>query len=475
MCAKKKLPAELQAIDTTKDLETFLKQFDFTGLIMGHTRSVYCYGKNDVEMIVSGNSYAPSDQTSGRNLRIRCCTGAAWEQKIGFVEDDGTVWCSTMKAQLMTEQRWDYSSRPYREYTYPNAVKSWELSPWRICHSIDCGITQLQRDEEMLDILQDLNPYARDFVEDNMVNPMVYFMAPQLEVLAKAGYTFTKQFMAKELRRLEPHTVELFNRLTQPGNSPKEIFKTSKAVYSSLKEEQDLHIWDSFRRMDKTGVIPQDSIKLAYDSGALTPRILEDMRSVLSRTYKGKPVFTWETLQNYLNRIDLNEAIGRVEGLQILSDYLMMCKQLDIEPKIDGDSLKREHDVCARLCRQQVYDEKAAQRMAEACKDLQQYNYEEGDFLIRGFTDANDLLDEARQQHSCLACYCTAIEKRERLVFALRQTAQPEKSYATVELSTDGKTVRQVYMAYNTPLRSREAREFIERWKRVLTDRGLAS
>ena len=475
-CKKVVLPAALHALDPKKmTLEDFLKAFDFSGLIMGQRRGVY-YSRNKVEMVVSGNSFVPATSpVAGRAFPVAYCVGEQWNQKLCYVDDDGILWESTMTAKLLTEQKWGYNPRDYRAVTYANVVKKWDLTPWKTFRKVDAEHTQLQSDEELKAILWAKNPYVWSFVDEEMESPLLYFMAPQLETLCKAGYVFAQRIAKTFLQRLEPKTVLQFNRLTQPGKSPKEIFKTSRAVYTALKEEQDLQVWECFRKMDKAGTIPADSIKQAYDSGGLSPRILEDMRSILNRTYQGRPIFTWETLQNYLARLDLYEAIDRWEGLQILSDYLNMCHQLGIEPKTDGDSLKREHDVCARLCRQQVFNPEAAARMEKACQNLQRYNYQEQNFLIRGIRNVNDLVDEASQQRNCLASYCTYIESGSKLIFVLRETAFPDKSFATVELSPDGRTVRQMYMAYNTPVRNREAREFIERWKHVLTERGLTA
>ena len=46
----------------------------------------------------------------------------------------------------------------------------------------------------------------------------------------------------------------------------------------------------------------------------------------------------------------------------------------------------------------------------------------------------------------------------------MRETAHPEKSLVTVELSPDLKTIRQKYLAYNQPIRNKSISDFLDRW-----------
>jgi len=50
----------------------------------------------------------------------------------------------------------------------------------------------------------------------------------------------------------------------------------------------------------------------------------------------------------------------------------------------------------------------------------------------------------------------------------MRETAHPEKSLVTIELSPDCKTIRQKYLAHNQQIRNKSMTEFIERWYRQL-------
>ena len=189
----------------------------------------------------------------------------------------------------------------------------------------------------------------------------------------------------------------------------------------------------------------------------------------MNQKHENKAVFTFSTLVNYLQRLDQYEAIGTYEALTLISDYLESCRLLEMKPRIDGDSLKREHDVAARLVRQKR-NEIEAQKMTNGCKKLQEYNYENEKFIIRGVRDYDDLLNEAKQQHNCVASYSSRIASGHSLIFVMRRKESPNRSYVTIELSPDLLTVRQKFMAYNQPIRDKETTEFINEWQEHCKD-----
>ena len=309
-------------------------------------------------------------------------------------------------------------------------------------------------------ILEKTNPYGyRLWRENPSYKPEMLLIYPYLEQLAKAKYSFAHDVLYRGFA--DDKEIAYFNRLCKKGNSLKDIFKTDKVVYETLKTTR-LENWDVYRRLYRKGTVSKDTFVQVYNAH-YSNKVLEQINSVLSKTYEDKPVFTFDTLQNYLIRLDMYEAIGTEEALMLLSDYLNMCNMLGIRPKTDGDSLKREHDVIARTCRQKR-NEKMAEKMNASCEYLIKYNYAEEEFFIRGIKDYDDLIDEASQQHNCVASYAQRIIDRQSLIFTMRYTSSPNRSLVTVELSPDGRTIRQKYLAYNRPIHDRKISEFLERW-----------
>ena len=295
-------------------------------------------------------------------------------------------------------------------------------------------------------------------------------LCPQIELLDKAGYKFVEQ-LKQYPEHIDTATVTSFNRLikfeTKPGKL-QNLFKTTTEVCKILKEERQLLIWDQIRKVEKYSKTSPDELQIVYDNH-YSDGELANIQNILKQQYHNKNVFTFSSLVNYLNRLDQYEAIETTTALMLIRDYLESCRMLDMEPRIDGDSLKREHDVAARLVREKRNEIEAA-RLVEGCKKLQQYNYENDRFIIRGIRDYNDLLDEAKQQHNCVASYSHRIANGTSLIFVMRRKTVPNRSFVTIELSPDLSTVRQKFEAHNQPLRNREASEFIDEWQQHCKD-----
>lgn len=334
----------------------------------------------------------------------------------------------------------------------------------------------IQPEGKLHQIILQTRPWIKDWLLQNpLFNLKRYIAAPWLETLHKAGYdAVARRFLSMHV---DDKAIDNFNRLCGPGTKPKDIFKCSKTVYTVLKEEIDLQVWDTIRRLDKKGQITDDSIRIIYQMG-LQPKQLELVNSILGQTYHDKPVFTVESLVNYLNRLDMYEAVSTSEALPLLNDYLHMCHSLTMPPRIDGDSLKREHDIAARLVRQQR-DQKMAEMMRER-KEREQREIEEGNsrmkkaeyheniYFVRPIVDYDDLLDEAFQQDNCVASYAGRIASGQSRIFTMRETAHPERSLVTIELSPDCKTIRQKYLAHNHRIINKSINDFIDRWHKQL-------
>lgn len=353
-------------------------------------------------------------------------------------------------------------------------VRNMDLGRWAVPKKAEQNILFVQTDDELMHILREKKPWITAWLNEKNYALRAYLSAPWLETLDKAGYRFARVFLTGRTLCWEDNTrYQHLNLLVQPGTKPKDIFKTTKAVYSTLKEEENLQTWDIYRRMCKTGKLGQDTVKQVYDAG-YTPKDLEYVSTILGVKYHERSVFTWTSLINYLGRIDMYEAIDRREGLPILADYLSMCRQLEMEPRTDGDSLKREHDIAARLIRER-WNEQQAQQMREAEERLRReiaegaikkgrLAYSERVYTVKPITDYDTLIDEARQQHNCVASYADRIAKGTSVICTMRETASPERSLVTIELSPDLRTIRQKFLAYNQPIRSKAITDFIDRW-----------
>ena len=328
-----------------------------------------------------------------------------------------------------------------------------------------------QTNEEYKSILSASKPWIVKWMDEkdySLETYTAYVEAPWLETLEKAGYAIARSFMTFSFYNSRK-SRENMNLLTGPGSKPKEIFKTSSTVMEVLKNCVSSETWNAFRKLDNKRNLPKDTLVEIRDRGwrekhvEMAARILN-----LRQAGNGRPFFTWTSLINYLGRIDMYEAIDNTQGLELIIDYLHMCNELGMEARCDGDSLKREHDIAARLIRNRR-NEEAARRMEEQRLETERQIAEDV-YFVRAIRDYDDLLDEAKQQHNCLAGYADRIAKGESRIFVMREVTHPDRSLVSIELSPDCRTVRQKYLAYNTPIRNKSMSDFIDRWMRQINN-----
>lgn len=342
--------------------------------------------------------------------------------------------------------------------------KGFSFGKWK------CGVAfeniatmnMLQTHEELNALLLAHNPYlfkwakAHGFTNEKILYPLA---CPWIEILEKAGYEFVGK-----IDRYCQSEMQVIQRLCKNGSKPKEIFKTSKAVYTTLKNCTDLKVWDMFRKLDKFGRISYDEVSELYQSG-IRINEMQNVYQILSAQFDGKPIFNLHSLMNYLGRVDTYEAIERTEALGLLKDYIQSCLILGKKP-VFGDSLKREHDVAARLLRLKKDDVLDAQIRAVANDKM---DYKEDVFFIRSIKSYDDLLDEATQQSNSVACYGQMIAKGWRQIFVMREVANPDRSLVTVEYGRGGVfgsgRIIEKRTRFNGALRNKAQSDFLRRWE----------
>lgn len=420
----------------------------------------------DVEWIDfydNGRSYLRKAEYT-RDLLYCDRLGQVWKSSICF-ELDGTVAGGT------------YNERPEVGKVVAHCKSMSIKENWKRFNQMPIFDTSiiLNSDEELNEILRQCKPYTADWMESINFNnnPMTLLCCPQLEQLYKADYAFARRIVEEHyldktapirwFRQNDvPEEVRSFNLLCKPGTKPKDIFKTDKPVYSVLKNEADLKVWNRFRIIYSHGNINQDTLETLYQN-RYSEKQLKQMTSIINLKHEDKPVFTWNSLIAYLRRLDMYEAIETEEALPLIKDVIQMSQQLNVQPNVTGDSLKREHDVLARNIRQR-HDEVMALKMGESCEKLAKYDYSENKYFIRGIRSYDDLIDEAKQQHNCVASYASRIVNGTSLIYVMRATEQPDKSLITVELSPESKEIRQSYRAYNQQVTDKDQIKFLNEW-----------
>lgn len=400
------------------------------------------------------------------------------KQMIVFFDHNGEAYYTSLsfKYKKPSRQKHQFSKRklePTSAVFKEAEMQEFKFEKVRPLHKLvhPNNIVCLQSDETLREILKEKSPHLYSFIyltERFYTAPIIPLLAPQIEQLYKSGYHFVDEVTYPHVKKTD---IDRFNRLCKPGKNLKEVFKCERFVYETLRDVSFLETWDSYRKIQTNLRLNKEEFLMLLNIGYLTTADLNNLLFCLKETYQDKKVFTPNKLLNYLNRLDMYEAIATQEALQLLRDYLGMCRTLEVEPNLDGDSLKREHDVMARTLRES-YNEKLKERMDKSCAWLAQNNYVGEQYFIRGIESYDDLIDEAKQQHNCVASYANRIISKKSMIYVLRNKGLPEKSLATIELSPDQATIRQKFYAYNRPVDDPKHLAFLEEWMSLIEEKS---
>lgn len=315
-------------------------------------------------------------------------------------------------------------------------------------------------------------------------------LIPNVEILAKAGYLCSISILQKYANicpRVECSASSLSlikanqwrngkewldmkeGDFLLEGKSPSEILGGDKSICKFFKDIYDINeVCQTIRKLSEARV-SIDELSWMFNwcysnkSHKIDTRLFFEIQNILGHTYHNKPIISFKKLVSYLDRLNLNEAIDNRQAFDLLSDYFDTCKKLDMPPKIDSDSLMREHNVANRLWLQ-VKDEKENELLEKACSENAKLNYKEKEFFVRSIKDHKDLLDEAKQQSNCVASYSDRIIEGRSQIYVLRKTEEPDKSLVTLEIDPQTMKVGQCYLACNTPVKDGAIWDFIKKW-----------
>jgi len=104
--------------------------------------------------------------------------------------------------------------------------------------------------------------------------------------------------------------------------------------------------------------------------------------------------------------------------------------------------------------------EKTAEKMSAL-----NYSPAGNEFFIIAPTTSCDMIDEAEQQSNCLASYIKAVIRGQTHIVFLRKTAEPDKSYVTIQVTPDKIIIQAKGKGNHEP--KEEDKEFIREWAKA--------
>lgn len=346
------------------------------------------------------------------------------------------------------------------------------------------------RSEQVIYLKQTIELFEKDFPYSGIKTFMSTAGSDQHSVFLYMNLYIKNQNLEK-IAKIGPklaysgvYDYETFNRCFKKNkNSMKDICQMPDWLWKKLvKENVSLKTWNFIRiwyrqsLKDETSLAEEDINALISMSQNGSEKTLTSFKYIIRNATdeNGKKLFTITKLNRYLDRIDMYQAIDRYTGIEILRDYINMCKDLEIVPVTDSNSLKREHDVTARVHRdfaRRKWEEKNAEKQAkqeekfkEIYPQLEKFTYENDELQVVVPHSPKDMFDEARMNHNCLSSYVDNFAKGISKIFFIRRKEQPDKSYITVELNSTLCDYRQAYYAGNQPVTKKSDLTFIKNW-----------
>ena len=285
---------------------------------------------------------------------------------------------------------------------------------------------------------------------------------PQLELMFKTKF---KPFAVAWVR--EPENV-MFSRCFKDGKNLDDITKLPKYAWNMITDNTtDIGAYNEMRIWVQKENLSKETLEEIFDRHLRKPE-LEKVRKLCMRKFNDKSLYTLDTLLNYLHRCDVYQAIPIYEAIDLLNDYIKMSVDMGVEPLTNSNSLKREHDVMARNYYQwyRANRDKATEEKFKARSlKLQKYEYENDKYIIVTPHSVNELLEEANQQRNCLSCYANSYTNGRAQIFFMRKKNAPERSYISIEMSSDMTEFRQVYYACNRAVDNTQDLAFLNEWK----------
>ena len=362
---------------------------------------------------------------------------------------------------------------------YTNKTPTWTY--WKNIKNIDSGISNYFHRCNIInsveDILKETNPYGYAFAVQEKIHPLALVFFPQLEQLKKAGYSIADTIISKfndsfnasiygwRCLRLDSNDYKMIGMMFHKGTSLYEMLGFSRDIAKEMKDVDSIKFWNICRKLMKKNLLNVESLRFLKEAN-YDDKSFQSLYSIVTKGVDGRNYFTIPSLLRYLRKVDMYEAIDHKEALMLIQDYIRCCHMLSVNPRFDSDSLKREHDVMARNARTMIEKNRRIEmneKMKSACANLHKYDYKEDIFFVRAIDSFDDLLDEPTQQVNCVSGYANSIAKGTSKIFVMRETARPDKSLITIELSPDN-SVRQKYLSHNRPIRNKAQSDFIDRW-----------
>lgn len=193
-----------------------------------------------------------------------------------------------------------------------------------------------------------------------------------------------------------------------------------------------------------------------------------------------------EQVYNYVRRQMREGKMKSKEVLTIWADYISMAVRLGMDTSdaivYRARKLKQRHDELVERCNQRKDLALRAGEILQKFPQVEKHYHEVKDIYMFTGEDYSifvperieEIILEGENLHHCVGSsdrYWDRVQRKESYVLFLRRTAEPEKSYYTLEVEPDG-TVRQKRTMYDRQEDDIvEATKFLRAWQKIVSKR----
>lgn len=152
-------------------------------------------------------------------------------------------------------------------------------------------------------------------------------------------------------------------------------------------------------------------------------------------------------------------------------DYCNHCDLLDEKVTLKTNFIEHYSKITIAYKRQKKeIDQKLFSQSMDSVKDKLSFTY--GDFSVVIPKTPQDIKDEGKNMHHCVADYCDNCfnpNKQKCYIVFVRKTETPEKCYITCQVMPNGK-IKQYYLSHDRKIKTKEDIEFYKEYQKHLNE-----
>lgn len=282
----------------------------------------------------------------------------------------------------------------------------------------------------------DLDPFNQYMFYKNLLNEDFYFL---IEKRIKENFQYEEVFKLNPVFTHEPFSAhkEVLSKKAKEFAMNNRFNNTNEL--RQLQENPNVGI-------DGIGLLIDffndfNILKKEYEIGY--PDYADNYITYLNEIFEAITITPKQIIDKMI-RAAINTEFGLTQYLNIVVDYMTMCKLLKIPFNGIPQDLEERHDqLCSQI--REIRDGEINESFKEMVKvnlKLLEYLPENENFVIIAPDTSNDLIKEGLALSHCVGSYINQYASGNSKIFFLRRKEQPEVSYATIELNKNNDLVQ---------------------------------